>query len=447
MKQNNFINNDGNQPALQVGHLLHGTYCIEQHLSKGGFSNVYLATHIHLKTLCVIKEISPDWQIVKSDRYSETRNTALLPTEGNFGYRQFINEARCLQLINNRHVVRSYDLFEENGYYYLAMEYIEGENLKEKLEKQKYGKFDEKMVDFILKQLLGVLRDMHAHGIYHLDIKPANIILTSKGNIKLVDFGSCFHDPAVSGRTLPLSYIATYTDGFSPIEQIDMRQEQLGPWSDFYALGATLYNLLTGKLPPKTSDLIDAHINKNVFRDLDCVSPGMKALIQWLMQPNRHNRPQNARDILDFLNKNSILLNKDTNGMYEYWRVPLPANYILVSPTSKYRIIGTLTSSSDIDAITYLAQVIEDNADGKGEYYLLGERFEYRFSRRCGNGTVFDIDPMSTRRTPLLFYKNAEKRTGIKERTGIIIKSGMIQAERFNANGTSYYAVQIKLEL
>lgn len=448
MKQNNRINNEGNQPAIQVEHLLHGTYRIERELSKGGFGSVYLAYHVHLKLICAIKVINPNSPTGEMNKPSKTEPiiTGSLPTDGKLSIDMLAYRARCLQRVSNSHVVRFYDLFEEDGTYYFVMEYVEGESLKEKSEKQN-GKLNETEVEKILQQLLIALKAIHSYGVIHLDIKPSNIIMSPKGMIKLVDFGSCYQSAVMGAKTitLPLFYNATYTDGFSPIEQMEMRNELFGPWTDFYALGATLYNLLTGQLPPRTSDLIDNEASNSVFHALYNVSPRMRDLIQWLMQPNWHNRPKNVKEIIDFLRDWKILRKDEAQYTHEYWQVPLPADSILHSRSNTYQIINVL--STDIDTITYIAKALDEDSKKEGHYYLIGERFEYRFSRRSSNGTVFDIDPLSTRIMSDFFYKTAEEKTKIKEASGQIIKKGITKAERFNTNGTSYYAIHLKMDI
>ena len=448
MKQNNSINNDGNQSQLEAGLLLHDTYCILSELSKGGFGDVYLALHVHLRSLCAIKVIKPDSPTGEINMPSTTRPiiTGSLPTDGKYSIDMLSYGAKCLHLVCNSHVVRFYDLFEEDGAYYFVMEYVEGESLKEKSEKQN-GKLNEKEVEKILRQLLIALKAIHAYGVIHLDIKPSNIIMSPKGMIKLIDFGSCYQSTVAGVKTvtLPLAYNATYTDGFSPIEQMEMQNEKIGPWTDFYALGATLFNLLTGQLPPKTSDLIDNETSNRVFHGLYNVSPRMRDLIQWLMQPNWRNRPKNVTEIINFLKDWKILRNEEALDAQKCWQVPLPTGYILHGQSIKYRIIATL--STDLDTITYIANAIAEDSKTEGHYYLIGERFEYRFSRRSSNGTVFDIDPMSTRIMPSFFYKTAEEKTKIKEASGQIIKKGITKAERFNTNGTSYYAIHLKMDI
>ena len=246
------------ESMLRVGTVLHGTYRIDSYLSSGGFGNTYVATHINFNEKYAIKEF-----FMKGVNERDGNNTAVSVsnnekvTEFNEQLEKFKKEARRLRKLNNSHIVRVYDLFEENGTAYYVMDYISGENLKERLKRTGQPLTDDQ-ANQVLIQVLDALNEVHSNGIWHLDLKPANVMINNDGIVKLIDFGASKQFNNKTGGALSTSSV-TYTNGFAPIEQMEKSYEKLGPWTDFYALGATLYNVLTNQRPPMPSDINDDH--------------------------------------------------------------------------------------------------------------------------------------------------------------------------------------------
>ena len=178
------------------------------------------------------------------------------------------------------------------------MDYVDGENLSERLKRT--GKpMTEQEVRDILPQILDALKAVHDAGIWHLDLKPANIMLEKSGNIKLIDFGASKQMDAQKGGATTSTAIS-YTNGYAPREQMEQNYDKFGPWTDIYALGATLYNLLTNKRPPLPSD-IDDDDSADKHQSLpfpEGISDGMKNLVLQLMHTNRKNRPQSVSDVM-----------------------------------------------------------------------------------------------------------------------------------------------------
>lgn len=165
----------------------------------------------------------------------------------------------------------------------------------------------EEEVLHILPQILDALDAAHNYsdgdkqGILHLDLKPANIMIDRQGNVKLIDFGASKQQSVGGGATT--STAVSYTQGYAPREQMEQNLEKFGPWTDFYALGATLYTLLTNKKPPLPSDIDDDETPDKHLSLLmpQSVNENTKRLILWLMQTNRKKRPQNVEAIKRFL--------------------------------------------------------------------------------------------------------------------------------------------------
>ncbi|MGO5089303.1 protein kinase domain-containing protein [Segatella copri] len=284
------------QNMLQVGTILHGTYKIESYLSSGGFGNTYLAKNIEFDETYAIKEFFVKG-VCQRDGNSTTISVSNAENTNSFEQQRekFKKEARRLRSLSNPHIVKVYDLFEENGTAYYVMDYVDGENLSARL-KRTNAPLTESAVRNYLNQILDGLEAIHNEGMFHLDIKPANIMVDSHDVVKLIDFGASKQQSTVGGATMSTGI--SYTNGYAPSEQMAQSYDKFGPWTDFYALGATVYKLLTNQDPPSVSDLSeDDTEDKHLALPMPNVSEEMKKLVVWMMQVNRLKRPKNVGEI------------------------------------------------------------------------------------------------------------------------------------------------------
>ena len=284
---------------LKVGTLLnHAKYRIERYLASGGFGNTYEGVNVSLDKKCAIKEFFLKGVVLRDEHTSQVFITHPDNKKAfNSQKEKFTKEARRLSRLDNSHIVRVFDFFEENGTAYYVMDYIEGESLRE-LQKRTGKALTEQETLSVLTQMLDALKSIHEAGLLHMDIKPANIMIDNKGKCTLIDFGAS-KQPSVSDGATTSSAMA-YTPGFAPTEQIGGSSDRWGPWTDFYALGATLYNLLTNKNPANLDIEVDG---ADAFKFPPNVSDSMRSLIQWLMTPKRTERPQNVDAIRNCLNQ------------------------------------------------------------------------------------------------------------------------------------------------
>ena len=309
-----------NQSMLKVGTILHGTYRIDSYLSSGGFGNTYVATNIEFEERVAIKEFFMKG-VTQRDENKTTVSVSNAENHNSFleQKEKFKKEARRLRKLNNEYIVSVHDLFEENGTAYYVMDYVDGENLAERLKRT--GKpMTEQEVREILPQILDALKSVHDAGIWHLDMKPANIMLTKEGRVKLIDFGASKQLNAQKGGATTSTAIS-YTNGYAPREQMEQNYDKFGPWTDIYALGATLYALLTNRRPPLPTD-IDDDSSKDKHLSLhfaDSISKEAKDMILLMMHTNRNQRPQNVESIMSTISdfyqrdkKEMDLLNEDT---------------------------------------------------------------------------------------------------------------------------------------
>jgi len=211
---------------------------------------------------------------------------------------KFVKEAQLIASMGNApHVVRIHDIFQENGTAYYAMDFVDGESLSNRLKRTKKPLTEQETLS-VLAQVLDALEEVHAQGIWHLDLKPGNIMMGSDGTAKLIDFGASKQMSASEGYTTTTTALC-YTPGFAPTEQIDQKMELIGPWTDLYALGATLYKLLTNQEPPTVSEMQE----DDAFTYPKAVSAKTRHLIQWMMTPRRQLRPQSVAEVREFLKK------------------------------------------------------------------------------------------------------------------------------------------------
>ena len=284
---------------LPIGAVLHGAYRIDKHLASGGFGNTYAVTHLGFNEKMAVKEFYMNGVNEReADHISVSVSNAQQQAQYDEQLEKFKKEARRLRSLNSDNIVHVHDLFDENGTSYYVMDYIDGESLSARLNRT--GKpIAESEVEKILTQLLNALQEVHNNHLWHLDLKPANIMQDRKGVVHLIDFGASKQLSAEGGATA--SSALCFTPGYAPPEQVEQNMEKFGPWTDFYALGATLFNLLTAQKPPQSSDINEQP--EQAFAPLNTVGSGMRNLVVWLMQTNRTRRPQNVEEISSYLDK------------------------------------------------------------------------------------------------------------------------------------------------
>lgn len=312
---------------LQVGTILHGTYKIESYLASGGFGNTYLAKNIEFDETYAIKEFFVKG-VCQRDGNSTTISVSNAENTNSFEQQRekFKKEARRLRSLSNPHIVKVYDLFEENGTAYYVMDYVDGENLSARL-KRTNAPLVESEVRNYLNQILDGLEAIHNKGMFHLDIKPANIMVDSHDVVKLIDFGASKQQSTVGGATMSTGI--SYTNGYAPSEQMAQSYDKFGPWTDFYALGATMYKLLTNQDPPSVSDLSeDETEDKHLALPMPNVSKEMMRLVVWMMQVNRLKRPKNVGEIRCISQQSSIATsnNEETKAFSPYQSYANPVN-------------------------------------------------------------------------------------------------------------------------
>ncbi len=217
-------------------------YRIVRTLASGGFSIVYLAQDDN-DTPVVIKEYLPSTLAVRTEPGQPPKIAPADLPRFRYGVKCFFEEGRALAKLQHPNVVRVLNFFRANETVYLVMRYERGRSLAQHIQSRK-GMPDEIWLRSTFVQLLNGLREVHTNKLLHLDIKPANVFLRNDGSPLLIDFGAARQTLAGEGAQLP----PTYTPGFAAPEQY-ARKAELGPWTDIYSVGGTVYSCLAAAAP------------------------------------------------------------------------------------------------------------------------------------------------------------------------------------------------------
>lgn len=265
-------------------------YLLLQVLGAGGFGMTYLAQDTNLDKPVAIKEYLPSELAMRAPDGS----VAPLASGKESGYRwgldRFLLEARTLAKFSHPGIVRVLRYFEANGTAYMVMEYEKGEPLKNVFILS--PQLPEADLKRLMEPLLEGLREVHAAGFLHRDIKPDNIFVRADGRPVLIDFGAARN--ALGGETRSLT--AVLTPGFAPLEQYSGEGRQ-GPWTDLYAMGGVLYRAVTDKNPPDAvarirEDTLGAGLSSARGR----YSDAFLRAIEWAMTLDETHRPQSIDD-------------------------------------------------------------------------------------------------------------------------------------------------------
>jgi serine/threonine protein kinase len=231
--------------ALPSGTELVGDYRIERVLGAGGFGITYLADEIALDRAVTIKEYFPSDFAARNKSHEAVPRSRESSRDYRWGLDRFIEEAQTLARFDHPNIVRVYRYFRANNTGYMVLQWEEGKSLKMWLKELKRAPRQSEL-DEIIAPLLDALEIIHKADFLHRDIAPDNVIVRKNGAPVLIDFGSARGEIAAHSKTVS----ALVKPGYSPYEQYAETSRRQGPWTDIYALGATLYHAVTGKRPP-----------------------------------------------------------------------------------------------------------------------------------------------------------------------------------------------------
>lgn len=278
-----------------------GKYKIVRFISAGGFGCTYEGLHVMLKKRVAIKEFFvKDFcnrdEATPAVTIGITSKTALV----NKLKDKFIEEAQSVSTLNHSHIVNVYDVFVENGTAYYVMDYIDGLSLSDIVKRD--GAISEKKAVKYILQVADALEYVHAHNRLHLDIKPANIMVDKDDNAILIDFGASKQYDEVEGENT--STLIGKTPGYAPLEQMGNDVVKFMPSTDIYALGATLYKVLTGITPPSATLLASGEELEPISSS---VSKNVRNAVYQSMQINKNKRPQSVSDFVSIFEVKSAV--------------------------------------------------------------------------------------------------------------------------------------------
>jgi serine/threonine protein kinase len=268
-------------------------------LGSGGFGIVYLAWDHALEREVALKEYMPSTLAHRGDGLAVTVRSQTMAETFALGLRSFVNEARMLARFDHPSLVKVYRFWEDNGTAYMVMPHYQGRTLRQ-VRAGMVVPPGEAACRRVLDALLSALEVLHKEGVYHRDIAPDNILLGDDGLPVLLDFGAARRVIGEGNKALT----SIMKPHYAPLEQYaDQSAMRQGPWTDLYALGGTIYFLITGRepVPAASRALHDDMPRLTELRPADC-SQGFLAAIDWMLALKPPERPQSVhmlRDVID----------------------------------------------------------------------------------------------------------------------------------------------------
>ena len=269
-----------------------GRYVIKRFISSGGFGCTYEAEHTLLEKCVAIKEFfvkdfcNRDEATAHVTIGTQSKKTLVEKLKN-----KFIDEAKALCKLQHPGIVRVFDVFEENGTAYYVMDYVDGLSLSGILKQR--GTLTEVEALGYIRQVCSALKYVHGNYRLHLDIKPGNIMVDANGNAILIDFGASKQYDEANGENT--STLMGTTPGYAPLEQMGCDVVKFLPSTDIYALGATLYKLLTGVTPLSANLLASGETLQPLPKS---ISAGTRAAVTAAMLLNKQQRPQSIDEFL-----------------------------------------------------------------------------------------------------------------------------------------------------
>lgn len=293
--------------ALKTGTILHGhtyEYVIVKPVGQGSFGITYLAS---LRVKGALGSIDADVKVAIKEFFMRDQNgrEGQSVTYGSKrtlsdGYRmKFVREAQKLGELKYPGIINVIEQFDENDTSYYAMEYHSGGSVNDfiRINKSSNGGIDQLKALRLTEKVAEALRYMHSKKMIHLDLKPDNILMKGDDDIVLIDFGltKCFDENGVPESN---TSIKGGTPGYSPIEQLNYKEGDGFPVTlDIYALGATMYKMLTGSTPPEASDIL----NDGFPSKLTYLNEDVWKVVERFMSPMRKNRPQTDEEVISLI--------------------------------------------------------------------------------------------------------------------------------------------------
>jgi eukaryotic-like serine/threonine-protein kinase len=275
---------------LPPGTLLRGgEYRVDYALGQGGFGITYRALDLSLERPVAIKEFYPR----KYAHRDASTGQLLVPESDTPAYQRWLGrferEGRILARLAHPGIVKVFSLFKERNTAYLVMELLPGGSLREELKTQPGHGLPEQRVMEVMNALVAALDAVHGEGVYHLDLKPDNVMVTSNGQVVLIDFGAARQEStALTSHRGQRSSTLAFTPNYAPLELIS--GEPIGAESDLFELGMMLHELLTGTCPPA----VLSRLSQNVWEPENLGTP-WRDLLSQALHLRREHRPSQVK--------------------------------------------------------------------------------------------------------------------------------------------------------
>lgn len=288
----------GSDYGLRPGTILNGKYVVGTILGQGGFGITYVGWDLALDCKVAIKEYYPSGQVVRDSSAGSILHWLSTPQSEaarNMGKEMFLKEARKMTRVRNiPQVVHVHDLFQENDTAYIVMDYVEGKTLKAHLATS--GPLRWEQAQAIFFPAIRSMAQVHEAGLVHRDLSPDNLMLTPEGSVQILDLGAAKDLNINSGA----SSMQVAKGGFSPLEQYSQRGGS-GPWTDVYAMAATMYYSLTGVLPPNAVDRVDEDPIRWDLPQLAALPQNVLAALKEALAVTAKARTQSMGELLEQL--------------------------------------------------------------------------------------------------------------------------------------------------
>ena len=297
--------------VLNPGVLLaNGEYQVSKVLGQGGFGITYQGVDTKLNRAVALKEFFPEgcWRegttVISAGRWDKSSYTD--------AKQRFLQEGQTLGQFNHPGIVRVFYYFEENNTAYMVMEYLQGKTLAELL-KSRGGKLPEADALHYIQIVGQALDKVHQAQMLHQDVKPDNIMLAQDGRAVLIDFGAAIDFTGSNAARLT----TLLTPGYAPLEQYG-QSLKCANYTDIYALGATLYHLVTGKVPVSAIERA-AGVPLKTAREINpAISDRISASIDKAMAMDVNQRPESVKEFLDLLSLDSSILGRSPTQIRFY---------------------------------------------------------------------------------------------------------------------------------
>lgn len=347
---------------MEPGSILHGKYIIGKVLGYGGFGVTYIGWDFVLEQVVAVKEYLPsEFATRVPGEDAVTVYSGEKTQQFSIGRDKFSDEAKRLAQFNTVDgVVEIKDTFKENNTSYIVMEYLEGETLKQRIERD--GKINVDDTIAIIKSILITLDKVHKGDIIHRDIAPDNIFLCHDGRIKLLDFGASRYATVQHSKSLSV----ILKEGYAPEEQYRSKGEQ-GPWSDVYAVGATMYKMLTGVTPEDAMERAENDRLKSVGKYGVKLPKGVETALMNSLNVFAEDRTRSAKEFLDELEAEDVKRKTITRKKIDLGKWPLWSKVLVGCIAVTLAVSGVLLSNQKTFALedgqAYVPEVINMEDD------------------------------------------------------------------------------------